>query len=62
MEDREITIKVENSIGVSELRVLKDLESMNYALSKEEFTKIISVYNEMITRIENEAEKQGIKI
>lgn len=50
-------IIIENPLEVLELKKLKELENtLDIALNKHEFLKIVSVYNECISRLLNESE------
>lgn len=60
--ERNIEINYE-TIGVLELRNLFDMQqTLNRALTKEEYMKLIGVYYGVIQRLDEEAKKQGIEI
>ena len=61
-ENREANIVIQEGIGIKELRHLADLQTLNKALTQEEFMEIVGVYKKAIDRLAIDAENQGIKI
>ena len=59
---KEENIIINNEIGISELRQLQDLQTLNRALNQEEFMLIVGVYKKALDRLSIEAKKQGIEI
>ena len=61
---REENIKIEyETIGVMEQRNLIEMSrNLGRAMTKEEYNSIMFVYKNVIDRLVNEAEKQGIEI
>ncbi|MGL4453299.1 MAG: hypothetical protein ACRCX8_19400 [Sarcina sp.] len=61
MEEKYIKAN-ENAIGIKELRALHELSLINKMLIEEEYSKIVMIYNQALSRIEQEAKEQGIDI
>ena len=59
---KEENIIINNEIGISELRQLQDLQTLNRALNQEEFMLIVGVYKKAIDRLSKQAKQQGIEI
>ncbi|WP_252254498.1 hypothetical protein [Clostridium sp. ZBS12] len=55
-------IPVENGIGIMEQRQLIDFQSLNRALTQEEFMQIVIIYKGVVDRLVKTAEKEGIEI
>jgi len=56
-------IAIHDGIGIGEQRQLIELtRGLMAALTKEEFIQIVGVYNKAITRLTEQAKKEGIEI
>jgi len=56
-------ISVNDGIGVSEQRQLLELtRGLMGAINREEFLRIVGVYNNAINRLTEQAKKEGIEI